>query len=119
MAKTQTITISLEEYKELLLRDKPTDKDHEMVERILNEIQKHLTYSDSKYNSGHVGDSMKVENSTEVICEIMRMIKYVDFDRYMQMWNMVQTHERKRKAMNEQLEQMNRAKEMRAGASDE
>ena len=45
MAKTQTVTISLEEYKELLLKDKPSSSDHEMVERIFNEIQKHLTYS--------------------------------------------------------------------------
>ncbi len=113
MAKTQTVTISLDEYKELLLKDKPSTNDHEMVERIFNEIMKHLKYSDSKYNSGHVGDDMKVDNAVEIICEIMRMVKYVDFDRYMNMWNQVQTTERKRKAMYEQVEQMNKAKEMR------
>ena len=113
MAKTQTVTISLEEYKELLLKDKPNSNDHEMVERIFNEIQKHLTYSDSRYNSGHVGDEMKVDNPTEIICEIMRMVKYIDFDRYMKIWNTVQTVERKKKAMQEQIDQMNRAKEIR------
>ena len=113
MAKTQTVTISLEEYKELLLKEKPNSNDHEMLERIFNEIQKHLVYSDSKYNSGHVGDSMKVDNSTEVICEIMRMVKYVDFERYMKMWNKTQTAYRKRKDMEAQIEQMNKAKEMR------
>lgn len=113
MAKTQTVTISLEEYKELLLKEKPSSNDHEMVERIFNEIQKHLLYSDSRYDSGHIGDEMKVDNAVEVICEIMRMTKYLDFDRYMEMWNRVQTVERKRKAMKEQIEQMNKAKEMR------
>ena len=113
MAKTQTVTISLEEYKELLLKEKPNSNDHEMLERIFNEIQKHLVYSDSKYTSGYVGDDMKVDNSTEVICEIMRMVKYVDFERYMKIWNQVQTRERKRKDMEAQIEQMNKAKEMR------
>lgn len=113
MAKTQMVTISIDEYKELLLKDKPSSTDHEMVERIFNEIQKHLEYSDSRYNSGHIGNEMKVDNSTEVIKEIMQMCKYIDFDRYMKMWNTVQSNERKRKAMEEQIDQMNRAKELR------
>ena len=113
MAKTQTVTISLDEYKELLLREKPSTNDHIMVERIFNEIRKHLVYSDSKYNSGHIGDEMKVENATEIIIEIMKMTKYVDFDRYMEMWNQVQTQNRKRKEMDDKIEQMNKAKELR------
>jgi len=113
MAKTQTVTISIDEYKELLLKDKPTDRDHEIVERIYNEIEKHLLYSDSRYDSGHIGNEMKVDDSTEVIKEIMQMTKYVDFDRWMKMWNNVQTNERKRRAMREQMEQMNKAKELR------
>ena len=113
MAKTQTVTISLEEYKELLLKDKPSSTDHEMVERIFNEIQKHLRYSDSRYNSGHIGDEMEVDNSTEVIKEIMTMCRYIDFDRYMKMWNTVQTNERKRKEMAGMVEQMQKAKELR------
>lgn len=113
MAKTQTVTISIDEYKELLLKDKPTNRDHEIVERIYNEIEKHLLYSDSRYDSGHIGNEMKVDDSTEVIKEIMQMTKYVDFDRWMKMWNNVQTNERKRKAMREQMKQMNKAKELR------
>lgn len=113
MAKTQTVTISIDEYKELLLKDKPTDRDHEIVERIYNEIEKHLVYSDSRYNDGHIGNEMRIDNSTEVIKEIMQMTKYVDFDRWMKMWNNVQTNERKRRAMREQMEQMNKAKELR------
>lgn len=113
MAKTQMVTISIDEYKELLLKDKPSSADHEMVERIFTEIQKNLLYSDSEWDSGNIGDEMKVKNSHEVIKEIMHMCKYVDFDRYMKMWNTVQSNERKRKAMKAQTDQMNRAKEMR------
>lgn len=113
MAKTQTVTISLEEYKELLLKDKPSSTDHEILERILGEVEKHLKYSDSKWDHGHVGDNMKVDDTDNVCAEIMRVVKYVNFDRYMKMWNAVQTHERKRKEMQGKVEQMNRAKELR------
>lgn len=115
MSKTQYVTITLDEYKELLMKEKPTNRDHEIVERVYGEIEKHLLYSDSRYNSGHVGDDMKVDNPTEIIYEIMLMTKYLDFDRYMKMWNSVQSNERKRKAMREQIDQMNKAKEMRQG----
>lgn len=118
MAKTQTVTISLEEYKELLLKDKPSDTDHEILERILSEIEKHLKYADSKWASGYVGDEMKIEYSEEVCTEIMRVIKYVNFDRYMKMWNAVQTQERKRKEMQEKVDQMKRAKELREENED-
>jgi len=47
----------------------------------------------------------------------MRMLKYVDFDRYMKIWNGVQTAERNRKAMEAQIAQMNEAKEIRSEAS--
>ena len=116
--KTQTVTISLEEYKELLLKDRPTDKDHEMLERIMREFEKHVVFCDSRWDSGFVGDNMKVEDTTEICLEIMRVIKYVDFDRYMKMWNHVQTTERKRKAMQEQIDQMNRAKAIREENED-
>ena len=113
MAKTQTVTISLDEYKELLLKDKPSSNDHEMVERVINEIQKHLAYADSKYEGGYVGNGMKVNDPTEIIREILLMVKYLDFDRYMKVWNTVQTAERNRRAMQEQIDQMNKAKELR------
>lgn len=119
MAKTQTVTISLEEYKELLLKDKPTDKEHEVLTRILNAITAKLQYSDTdRWSSRYLGDNMKIEDSDEVMQEIMRVLKYVDFDRYMKIWNGVQTAERNRKAMQEQIDQMNRAKELREGHSD-
>ena len=41
------------------------------------------------------------------------MIKYLDFDRYMKMWNKVMTNERERKAQEELIKQMNEAKELR------
>lgn len=114
MAKTQTVTISLEEYKELLLKEKPTDNEHEILTRILSVITSHIRYSDKDtWSSSYLGDNMKIEDCSEVVKEIMKILKYADFDRYMTIWNGVQTAERNRKAMQEKLDQMNRAKELR------
>ena len=77
MAKTQTVTISLEEYKELLLKDKPTDKDHELLERFMREIEKHLVYTDYRYDSAYLGDNMKVENPGDVFKEIIPIFLWI------------------------------------------
>lgn len=113
--KSTTVTIPLEEYKELLLKDKPLKgNDGEMLERILTVIESHLEYTESNYYSNVVMEHVKVENSDDIIKEIMQMIKYLDFDRYMKVWNKIMSNERERKAQEEKIKQMNEAKEIRA-----
>lgn len=114
MAKTQYVTIPLDEYKELLLKERPTDRDHEVLTRIINAVTANLTYSEENtWSSRYLGDNMKIEDSDEVMQEIINIIKYADFERYMTIWNGVQTAERNRKAMQEQIDHMNAAKELR------
>lgn len=113
--KSTTVTIPLEEYKELLLKDKPLKgNDGEMLERILTVIESHLEYTESDYYSNVVMKHVKVKNSDDIIKEIMQMIKYLDFDRYMKVWNKIMSNERERKAQEEKIKQMNEAKEIRA-----
>lgn len=112
--KSNTVTISLEEYKELLLKDKPLrGNDGEMLERIFNIIEPNLKYTESSYYSSVVMKNVKVENSDDILKEMFNMVKYLDFDRYMKIWNKVMTNERKRKAQEELIKQMNEAKELR------
>lgn len=119
MAKTQTVTISLEEYKELLLKDRPTDKDHEVLNRIITAVTNQIKYSEKdRWSSSYIGDNMKIEDGDAVVKEIMNILKYSDFDRYMTIWNGTQTAERNRKAMQEKIDQMNRAKELREENKD-
>lgn len=114
MAKTQYVTIPLDEYKELLLKERPTDRDHEIANRIIDTITANLKYSEKNtWSSSYLGDNMAVENSNEVMQGIMNIIKYADFDRYMSIWNKVQTAERNRKAMQDQIDHMNAARELR------
>lgn len=113
--KSNTVTISLEEYKELLLKDKPLHgNDGEILERIFGIIEPKLEYVERNYSySNDVMKNVKVNDSDSILVEIFRMLKYLDFDRYMKMWNMVMTNERKRKEQEMKIEQMNQAKELR------
>lgn len=112
--KSNTVTISLEEYKELLLKDKPLrGNDGEMLERIFNIIEQNLEYTDKNYYSNIVMKNVRVKDSDTVLQEIFNMVKYLDFDRYMRIWNKVMTNERERKAQEELIKQMNEAKELR------
>ena len=114
MAKTQYVTIPLDEYKELLLKERPTDRDREILNRIIDTVTANLKYSDKNtWSSEYLGDNMKIEESDKVMQEIMNILKYADFDRYMAIWNGVQTAERNRKAMQEQIDHMNAARELR------
>lgn len=112
--KSNTVTIPLEEYKELLLKDKPLKgNDGEILERIFNIIEPKLEYSKNDYYSNIVMKNVKIKDSDDAIKEIFNMIKYLDFDRYMKMWNKVMSNERERKAQEELIKQMNEAKEIR------
>lgn len=113
MAKNM-VTIPLEEYKELLLREKPTDKDRELLKRIFDLIEPNLKYVERGYSySNDVMKNVSIEGTDKIFVEIFTMLKYVDFDRYMTIWNMVMTNERKRKDQEELLKQMNDAKKLR------
>lgn len=114
-SKSNTVTISLEEYKELLLKDKPLKgNDGEMLERIFNIIEPKLQYTENDYYSNVVMKHVKIKDSDDVMKEIFNMVKYLDFDRYMKMWNKVMSNERERKAQEELINQMKEAKEIRA-----
>lgn len=116
--KSNTVTIGLEEYKELLLKDKPLrGNDGEMLERIFNIIETNLTYIEKDYYSNVVMKNVQIKDSDKVMKEIFNMIKYLDFDRYMKIWNKVMTNERERKAQEEKIKQMNEAKEIRKEVS--
>ena len=118
----QMIKITLLEYRELLLKEKPTNKSHETLERILSIIESNLEYEESEYIA--IVDNLKIKREEEVLKEILFALKYTDFDRYMTMWNKTMSAEkvmrpdevyaeRERKAQEEKINQMNQAKELR------
>lgn len=112
--KSEMVTIPLEEYKELLLKEKPKGNNETiMFEKIIDIIERNLEYSDSEYYSSVVMKHVRVKDSDDVLKETMTMLKYLDFDRYMAIWNNVMTNHRKEEEEKLKIEQMNEAKEMR------
>lgn len=117
--KTNMVTIPLEEYKELLLRNKPKDNNETiMFNKIIDEIERNLIYTKDEYYSSIVMKNVKVKDSDKIMKEIMSMIKYIDFDRYMTIWNNVMTNHRKEEEEKMKIEQMNKAKEIRKEKDD-
>ena len=107
------VSVSAEEYKELILKEKSTDSDREILKRIFDIIEPNLKYKDNSYSYSTIMKNIEIENESDVIKEIFTMLKYVDFDKYIEIWNKVMTNERKRKEQELKIEQMNEAKEIR------
>lgn len=118
MTKTQYVTITLDEYKELLLREKPSDDDKKLLEYLFNILTAHLKYNDERWGK-HPMKDVESFDEVEAFMEIFEMLKYIDFDRYMNIWNTIQTNERKRKEEEMKIEQMNKAKEIRNSKKEE
>ena len=116
MARTQTVTIPLDEYKELLLRDRPSEHEKEVLEKLLGIISEQMEYRDSisSYYSGNMGDHLYCEDCSKLLKEVLTMLKYVDREMYMGIWNAVATAERERRAKEAMVSQMNEAREIRA-----
>ena len=118
-SKTEYVTIPLDEYKELLLKDKPVS-DNTNYERILDYIADRLEYSKKdSWSSDYMGDNMKyVAGDERLVKEILTMLKYTNFEKYMEIWNKVQTKHRNEEEMKLKIEQMNNAKEIRKEKKD-
>lgn len=116
MARTQTVTIPLDEYKELLLRDKPSEHEKEVLAKLLDIVIDGLSYVEEErsYYSSNIGNHLQCEDANRLVKEVMTMLKYVDKEAYMKVWNAVMTRERERKAKEAMMEQMNMAREIRA-----
>ena len=106
----QTVTIPLKEYKELLLKDKPTPTT-ELVGRIVDIITDNLEYTDSTW--GTKIDGLEPQDSSKAIIEMLTAIKYIEFELYMEIWNNVMTNQRNKDALKARMEQMRQAKELR------
>lgn len=115
MAKNM-VTISLEEYKELLLKDKPTQHEKEVVYRIEKLLKEYIIYTDNSWRA--IVDDICCEDKEKLIKEIVLMIKYLDREMYMRVWNNAQSKERERVANEMKTKQMREAKEIKNGENN-
>lgn len=118
---TQFVTITLDEYKTLLLKEQPKDNLKVVLNTLYQLLCDHVEYSHSvNYYSDYIGDNMKFNDSNleSDFVTFFKALKYVDTNAYMELWNKIQTEQRKKEEAKAKAEQMNKAKEIRKEAEE-
>lgn len=113
--KTQLVTIPLDEYKMLLLKEQPSNNLNGVLNRLFDSLKNCIEYTDSTYYNTYIGDNMKIKECDGLIANFFRELKYADIDTYMEIWNKVMTNKRKKDEMDAKVKQMNDAKDIRNG----
>lgn len=81
MANKNEITISLDEYKELLLKDRPNNKDTMLLDRIKGLIFENIKYDEDWDKNIRID----FKNDSRFVEELITTIKVVDKDLYKEM----------------------------------
>lgn len=116
--KTQFVTIPLEEYKTLLLKEQPKDNLKVVLNTLYQMLCDRVEYSNDTYYRDYIGDNMRFDKNEleSVFVTFFKALKYVDTNAYMELWNKIQTEQRKKEEAKAKAEQMNKAKEIRKEA---
>ena len=115
---TQFVTITLEEYKTLLLKGQPKDNLKVVLNTLYQMLCDHVEYSEgNNYYGDYIGDNMKFNDKDmeSSFVTFFKALKYVDTNAYMELWNKIQTKHQKEE-LKAKAEQMNKAKEIRKEA---
>lgn len=110
---SQYVTIPLEEYKELLLKNTPKDSDTAIVSRIIDLLPAYLSYKDEVTSWDVHVDHLQTRNGDRFIKELLSIFKYSNFETYMELWNRLASENRNQKAVEDRIAQMKEAKELR------
>ena len=118
---TQFVTITLEEYKTLLLKKQPKDNLKVVLNTLYQLLCDNVKYArEGSYYGDYIGDNMKFDDSNlkSDFVTFFKALKYVDTNAYMELWNKIQTEQRKKEEAKAKAEQMNKAKEIRKEAEE-
>ena len=108
MAKSNEVTISLEEYKELLLKDKPNNKDTMLLERIKELLYEHIKY-EKDWNDNITID---FKYDSKFCDELITTIKVVDKEFYKEMLKFVCDEKAKKDAEKSKMEKARAIKDI-------
>ena len=103
--KDKNITISLAEYKELLLKERPSDNDKWLLEKIKTFIAEN-TKLDRDYNE------ITIKDSYDFARDILRFIKLVDLEFYKSIVKKCYDIELEKEETKLRVEKMNAIKEL-------
>ena len=114
--KEQFVTITLDEYKALLIKEQPKDNLKVVLNTLYQLLCDHVKYAiEGSYYRDYIGDNMMFDDSNleSDFVTFFKALKYVDTNAYMELWNKIQTEQRKKEEAKAKAEQMNKAKEIR------
>lgn len=118
---TQFVTITLEEYKTLLLKEQPKDNLKVVLNTLYQLLCDHVKYArEGSYYGDYIDDNMMFDdkNLGRDFITFFKSLKYVDTNAYMELWNKIQTEQCKKEEAKAKAEQMNKAKEIRKEAKE-
>lgn len=118
---TQFVTITLEEYKTLLLKQQPKDNLKVVLNTLYQLLCDHVKYAEkNNYYGDYIDDNMMFDdkNLESDFITFFKSLKYVDTNAYMELWNKIQTEQRKKEEAKAKADQMNKAKEIRKEAEE-
>ena len=108
MAKSNEVTISLEEYKELLLKDKPNNKDTMLLERIKELLYEHIKYEKDWNDNIIIG----FKYDSKLCDELITTIKVIDREFYKEMIKFVCDEKAKKDAEKSKMEKVRAIKDI-------
>ena len=108
MANKNEVVITLDEYKELLLKDKPNNKDAMLLERI-----KELLYDYIKYEKDWDGNiTIDFKYDSKFCDELITTIKVIDREFYKEMLKFVCDEKLKKEAEKSKMEKARAIKDI-------
>lgn len=108
MANKNEVTITLDEYKELLLKDKPNNKDAMLLERIKELLYEHIKY----YKNWNDNITIDFKSDDNFCKELITTIKVIDKEFYKEMLKYVCDEKAKKDAEKARMEKARAIKEL-------
>ena len=112
MAKEQTVTIPIEEYKYLLTKELPVEKDKALVNAIVNVI---VEYSEIAKADSWEDDfkTVHIKDDSRFVKELLRAIYYTDRDTFISIYKVIASESRADEINKLNMEYLRRIKEMK------
>lgn len=108
MANKNEIVISIDEYKELLLKDKPNNKDTMLLDRIKTLLYEHVKYE--KDWDGNI--TIDFKHDSKFCDELITTIKVIDKEFYKEMLKFVCDEKAKKDAEKPKMEKARAIKDI-------
>ena len=112
MAREQTVTIPIEEYKYLLTKEMPGEKDKALVNAIVNVI---IDYSEIVKAESWDNDfkTIHIKNESDFVKELLRSMFYTDRETFIAMYKVLASASREDEINQLNMEYLRRIKEMK------